>query len=119
VLKNNQSKKEDLAKRADDKLKQIEDLKKMAGLDKTSLAGKSGLLGTSAADASTESTNDGFSVMSNEPDLPTDENMLDLKIINAELFKDRFTSIIDREAGISASNTFITLATVEYFNHET
>ena len=60
-----------------------------------------------------------FSAVTNESEIKTDENCLDLVIQDAEYYYDSFKSVLDPRDLLLFQKTLITFVTIDFYNHDT
>ncbi len=60
-----------------------------------------------------------FSVVTNESEIRTDENVLDFVIQDAEYYFDSFKQVLDERELILHQKTLITFVTIDFYNHDT
>lgn len=60
-----------------------------------------------------------FSVMTNESEIRTDENIMDFVIQDAEYYFDAFRQVLDDKEILLHQKTLITFVTADFYNHDT
>ena len=117
IEKSSKAKAEELARRADDKSKSINDLQGQTAAAAGARAGSpSRQHATIDADRMSE-----FSARTNETELRTDENILEFKVEDAEFYTDNFSQVPGMVAAGDADDgrALVTVVTVDFYNHST
>lgn len=117
---------EELARRADEKNRQVYDIEKKLGLSAAGLQtlaspqkGGKTLDDLRASVAEKLETQSEFSAVTNESEIRGDENVLDLAIQDAEYYFDAFKNVLDEKELILHQKTLVTFVTVDFYNHDT
>ena len=106
---------EELARRADEKQRQINDVSRKLG-GSLSPAKSVELGGRGLDDVEVQSE---FSAATNESEVRTEENVLDLVLQDAEFYFDAFRQVLDERELLLHQKTLITFVSVDFFNHDT
>jgi len=122
VMKSAQTKSEELARRADEKQRQITEVQHKLGMRSRSpspIKPGTGMPSPSRSELDKMETQSEFSVMTNESELRTDENFLDLVVESGEFYYDTFTEVLEERELVLFQKTLITFVTVDFFDHDT
>lgn len=112
---------EELARRADEKQRQIGEVQRKLGMTSQSKSPSpiKGMPDTRKSIGDMYETQSEFSVMTNESEVKTDENVLDFVIQDAEYYFEAFKSVLDEREMMLHQKTLITFVTVDFYNHDT
>jgi hypothetical protein len=116
IEKSSKAKVEELARRADEKAKTINDFQRKTATAVGSRAASPDRTLARNLDQAEVMTE--FSTKTNESEIRTDENVLDFKIEDAEFYLDAFSQV----SGVrqdDENRTLITVCTVDFYNHST
>ncbi|CDW85652.1 protein fantom [Stylonychia lemnae] len=119
MLTSTQAKSEELARKADEKRDQIEQVQKKMGL--TQSRSPSPIKGADTFKNKTDQyeTQSEFSVMTNESEIKNTENILDFVVQDAEYNYEAFRQVLDDKEMMLLQKTLITFVTVDFYNHDT
>ena len=114
IEKSSSAKLEELARRADEKQKMIIDLERKLQPTSTLTMQRPGPYDY-------DDNQSEFSAISHESELRTDENILDFKVEDGEFFSNVISTIpsLQEFVGNNQNRAFITLVTVDFYNHTT
>ena len=110
---------EELARRADEKHRQLNEVSQKAGIQASRAQSplKTGL--APGANLDLMETQSEFSAMTNESEVRTDENVLDFVVQDAEYYFEAFRQVLDERELMLHQKTLITFATIDFYNHDT
>jgi hypothetical protein len=110
---------EELARRADEKLRQIQEAERKLGLKQTIAARSDSPMKSIQGRGVDIDTQSEFSVMTNESELKTNENILDFVIEGGEFYFEQFRQVLDERELAVHQKTLITFVSADFYNHDT
>ena len=119
------TKTEELARRADEKQRQLSDITRKLGggadvsQSQTGLPKRDELVLASTAAMDRFETQSEFSAVTNESEIKPDENVLDFVLQDAEFYFDAFKTVLDQKELMLHQKTLVTFITVDFYNHDT
>lgn len=119
MQKSSAAKVEELARRADEKQRHINEVTKTLTMGGASTTGFKAPEASIAAALDQMEVQSEFSAVTNESDVKHDENVLDFVIQDAEYYYDAFKSVLDERELSLHSKTLVTFVTMDFYNHDT
>ena len=119
MQKSSAAKVEELARRADEKQRHINEVTKtltVGGASTTAFKAPETSINAALDQMEVHSE---FSAVTNESDVKHDENVLDFVIQDAEYYYDAFKSVLDERELTLHSKTLVTFVTMDFYNHDT
>ena len=120
MQKSSAAKVEELARRADEKQRHINEVTKTLTIGGASANAFKAPEASSSAALDQMEVQSEFSAVTNESEVKHDENVLDFVIQDAEYYYDAFKSVLDeRELTLHTTKTLVTFVTLDFYNHDT